>query len=77
MNNIVITGTIIAILELIIVVYQAILISIIKKEGNNIKDDNHRFKNDMMKMYSENVSDIIIQNQRTLEAINKFINEPK
>lgn len=75
MTGYLMTGTIIVLLELIIIIYQVSMVVRMNNENEQMKKDYTAFKHDISKMYSENISDIIIENQKTLSAINNFIRQ--
>ena len=73
MTDTLIIGTLIMIVEMVIIVFQIFSVSNIIKESKKLRDENNEFKQRIEKLYSENISDIILENQNTLKAINDFI----
>ena len=75
MNNVLIIGTISVLFEVIIICYIIFIMSRIINENNKIKKENQEWKSRMEELFSQNVSDIIIENRTTLKAINVLLDE--
>lgn len=73
MTDILLIGTIIMVIEMVIIVFQVFSVSHIINESKKLREENEEFKARIEKLYSENISDIILENQNTLKAINDFI----
>jgi hypothetical protein len=61
------------VIEIVIIIFQVFSVSHIMNESKKLREENNEFKQRIEKMYSENISDIILENQNTLRAINDFI----
>jgi len=75
MTDIIVVWTIAVLFEIIIILFQVALIARITRENELMKKENAAFKQMIEKMYSQNISDVIIENQKTIKAINNLINK--
>jgi len=75
MTDILVAWTIVVLFQIIIILYQVTLIVRINRESEVMKKENAAFKKMIEQMYSQNISDVIIENQKTIKAINNLINK--